>query len=95
MSASCRLPPRPPFSSKNDDYLLPKTETPFSNPEIVIQRSLLPSPQTPDMRSTALIVLAAVYSAAAVPVIPSQFYAEIHGTTTSTVPQVPSGACAL
>ena len=47
------------------------------------------------MRSTALIVLAAVYSAAAVPVIPSQFYAEIHGTTTSTVPQVPSGACAL
>ena len=90
MSASCRLPPRPPFSSKNDDYLLPKTETPFSNPEILLL--LL---QTPDMRSTALIVLAAVSSAAAVPVIPSQFYAEIHGTTTSTVPQVPSGACAL
>ena len=91
MSASCRLPPRPPFSSKNDDYLLPKTETLFQ-----IRNSEIPtSPQTPDMRSTALIVLAAVYSAAAVPVIPSQFYAEIHGTTTSTVPQVPSGACAL
>ena len=91
MSASCRLPPRPPFSSKNDDYLLPKTETPFSNSGEIPTTS----PQTPDMRSTALIVLAAVSSAAAVPVIPSQFYAEIHGTTTSTVPQVPSGACAL